>query len=176
MYKGFESKFLTVCNHVLICLSMCQRVLFICTYCLLICVCRRTTCTRKFGATSYEHNPKFHVCPHTQCFWLTGSTASQPVRNTGPMGLLELNPPEFSACLLSVRKRLLTIHFFEDAEFMNHFPSTTKYLQGKIQPIWGVQIYFPLLITPLLAFPGVTDIPHHMARKHLWHCVIVFRM
>jgi len=50
---------------------------------------------------------------------------------------------------------------------MNHFPSATKYLQGKIQPFFWVQIYFPPITTSPLAFPGVTDVAYHMASKHL---------
>lgn len=175
MYKGLESKFLTVCNHVLICLSMCQGVWFICTYCLSICVRRHTNCTCKFGAMWSEHKPKFYVCPHAQHVCLTGwLPASQP-ETLDPWAwwnLTQLNSMDVFSQLENDDRP----HIFEDAEFMNHFPSATNYLQGKIQMIFWVQIYFPPLTAPPLAFPGVTDVPHHMARKHLWHRVIVFRM
>lgn len=85
MYKGWESKFLTVCNHGLICLSMCQGVLFICTCCLLGCVHRRGN-----GAMWWEHESKI------PCFvpmpsisgWLLPSSSEAWGRGLGGIHLI----------------------------------------------------------------------------------------
>lgn len=137
MYKGLESKFVTVCNHVLICLSMCQVVLFICTCCLLICVHRCSNFTWKSGAVWCNHKTRIlYYVSGTQHFW---STATQPARNAGPR---DLAWTIWIQCVCFLQQKINEDTFLKMLS-LSHLLFMVKYLQGKIQLMLEVQVSFP---------------------------------
>lgn len=83
-------------------------------------------------------------------------------------------PSEFSVCVFSSR-RLMKILFWRCWVWVTSY-SWWSISKVRFNWCWRYKLASLLLTISPVAFPGVIDVPFHMARKQLWNHVTAFRM